>query len=176
MRPQNESKEARFRRLAEARVNKILHLFRLLGNLSWEGNYGYTRDQVEKIFTTLQLELAKTKVRFLQPPELSKKRFSLNNPVEAVAPTAKKDNPEFVIPLPDGTSLRAVGYPDYGDPCINIYWDNSSNKPSEQLSFVEFNPEKEGNMRVCIGVYRSDEEDTVYYAPYVAAERTSCNE
>lgn len=58
----------------------------------------------------------------------------------------------------------------------SIYWDNGINVPSEQLSFVEFNPEKEGAMRVCIGVYRSDEEDTVYYAPYVAAERTTCNE
>ena len=29
-----ESREDKFRRLAEARVNKILHLYRLLGNLS----------------------------------------------------------------------------------------------------------------------------------------------
>ena len=63
MRPLNESKEERFRRLAEARVNKILHLFHLLGNLSFAGHYGYTREQIEKIFTTLQMELAKTKIR-----------------------------------------------------------------------------------------------------------------
>jgi len=176
MRPLNESKEDRFCRLAEARVNKILHLFRLLGNLSWEGNYDYTRAQVEQIFTTLQQELEKTKTRFLQRPKVGKKRFSLSNPVEVEPPIVKEDNPSFVIPLPDGTYLRAVGYPNYGDPCINIYWDNGINVPSEQLSFVEFNPEKEGAMRVCIGVYRSDEEDTVYYAPYVAAERTTCNE
>lgn len=46
MMKQKESKEDRFRRLAEARVNKILQLFRLLGNLSWTGTYAYTRDQV----------------------------------------------------------------------------------------------------------------------------------
>ena len=72
MRPPKETKDEKFRRLAEARVNKILHLFRLLGNLSWTANYSYTRDQVEQIFTTLQLELVKTKVRFLQDQEKSR--------------------------------------------------------------------------------------------------------
>lgn len=42
-----ESREDKFRRLAEARVNKILHLYRLLGNLSWTGTYAYTKDQVD---------------------------------------------------------------------------------------------------------------------------------
>lgn len=65
MKPPKESKDDRFRRLAEARVNKILHLFRLLGNLSGTANYRYSRDQVEQIFTTLQLELVRAKVRFL---------------------------------------------------------------------------------------------------------------
>ena len=50
MRPSRETKEEKFRRLAEARVNKILHLLRLLGNLSWTGTYAYTREQVEQIF------------------------------------------------------------------------------------------------------------------------------
>lgn len=176
MRPPNESKEDRFRRPAEARVNKILDLFRLLGNLSWEGNYNYSREQVEQIFTTLQLELVKTKTRFLQTQTQTKKCFSLNEPYEVEAPVVKEDNPAFAIPLPDGTYLRAVGYPNFDYPCINIYWDNGINEPNEPLSFVEFNPEKEGAMRVCIGAYRSDEEDTAYYAPYVAAERTTCNE
>ena len=39
MKPPKETKDEKFRRLAEARVNKILHLFRLLGNLSWTANY-----------------------------------------------------------------------------------------------------------------------------------------
>ena len=80
MMKQKESKEDRFRRLAEARVNKILQLFRLLGNLSWTGTYAYTRDQVEQIFTTLQWELTQTKMRFLQAQKHSKKRFSLGEP------------------------------------------------------------------------------------------------
>lgn len=176
MRPPKESKDEKFRRLAEARVNKILHLFRLLGNLSWTANYSYSKEQVEQIFTTLQLELVKTKLRFLQSQERIKKRFSLGEPYEVDDPVIKEDNPAFAIPLPDGTYLRAVGFPNDDYPCINVYWDNGINAPTDTLCFVEFNHEKEGKMRVCIGAYRSDEEDTAYYAPYVAAERNSPNE
>ena len=176
MRPTNESKEERFRRLAEARVNKILHLFRLLGNLSLEGHYDYTAEQVATIFGTLQLELAKTRTRFFRSQKKTKKRFSLNEPYDVEAPVVKENNPAFAIPLPDGTYLRAVGFSNSDFPCINIYWDNGINAPTDTLCFVEFNHEKEGDMRVCIGAYRSDEEDTAYYAPYVAAERTTCNE
>ena len=49
MRPPKETKEERFIRLAEARVNKILSMMRLLGNLSSTGFYQYSRDQVEQI-------------------------------------------------------------------------------------------------------------------------------
>ena len=69
MRPANESKSERFRRLAEARVNKILAMMRLLGNLCGTGFYEYSRDEVEQIFTVLQLELIKNKMRFLQPQD-----------------------------------------------------------------------------------------------------------
>ena len=47
MRPPKETKEERFIRLAEARVNKILSMMRLLGNLSSTGFYQYSCDQVE---------------------------------------------------------------------------------------------------------------------------------
>lgn len=176
MRPPNESKDEKFRRLAEDRVNRILHLFRLLGNLSWTGTYTYSRDQVEQIFTTLQLELVKTKIRFLQSQERVKRRFSLGEPYEVEDPVVKEEHPAFAIPLPDGTYLRAVGYPNDDYPAINIYWDNGINAPGDALCFVEFNSGKEGNQRVCIAAYRSDEEDTAYYAPYVAAERTTNDE
>lgn len=171
MKPPKESKDEKFRRLAEARVNKILHLFRLLGNLSWTANYAYSKEQVEQIFTTLQLELVKTKLRFLQSQERLKKRFSLSEPYEVEDPVVKADNPAFAIPLPDGTYLRAVGFPTDDYPCINIYWDNGVNEPTETLCFAEFNPEKEGSQKVCIGAYCAEEEDTKYYGPYITAER-----
>ena len=170
MKPQKETREERFRRLAEARVNKILQLFRLLGNLSWTGTYAYTREQVEQIFTTLQLELAQTKMRFLQTQKQGKKRFSLGAPYEASDPV-EEDHPAFVILLPDGSYLRAVGFGNTDYPCINIYWDNGVNLPTETLCFAEFNPEKSGNQRVCIGTYCADREDTTYYEPYFTAER-----
>ena len=50
-----ESKEARFRRLAEARVNKIISMLRLLGNLSWKGTYDYSNEQVEQIYSNRSL-------------------------------------------------------------------------------------------------------------------------
>lgn len=173
MRPPNESKDEKFRRLAEDRVNRILHLFRLLGNLSWTGTYTYSREQVEQIFATLQLELVKTKVRFLQSQERVKKRFSLSEPYEVDDPEVKDEHPAFAIPLPDGTYLRAVGFPNDDYPAINIYWDNGINTPTETLCFVEFNHEKEGSQRVCIGAYCAEEDDNTYYRPYITVERNN---
>ena len=37
-----ESKQERFKRITEARVNKILSMLRLLGNCSFKGTYEYT--------------------------------------------------------------------------------------------------------------------------------------
>lgn len=48
-----ESKTDRFRRVAEARVNKIIKMIRLLGNCSGTGVYEYTDTQVAYIFSSL---------------------------------------------------------------------------------------------------------------------------
>ena len=172
MRPPKETKEEKFIRLAEARVNKILSMIRLLGNLSSTSFYQYSRDQVEQIFTALQLELIKNKMRFLQPHREKRKRFSLSEPF-AVKEPALKDQPTIAIPLPDGSYLRAVGYPNDSYPSITIYWDAQENPSSDGICFVEFNPDKEGVHQVCIGAYCAEEEDTKYYAPYITAERNS---
>ena len=172
MRPPKETKEEKFIRLAEARVNKILSMMRLLGNLSSTGFYQYSCDQVEQIFTALQLELIKNKMRFLQPHREKRKRFSLSEPF-AVKEPAPKDQPTIAIPLPDGSYLRAVGYPNDSYPSITIYWDAQENPSSDGICFVEFNPDKEGVHRVCIGAYCAEEEDTKYYGPYITAERNS---
>lgn len=52
-----ESKEDRFCRVAEARVNKIIKMMRLLGNCSNNAVYAFSPEQVEQIFETLQFEL-----------------------------------------------------------------------------------------------------------------------
>ena len=71
-----ESKIDRFRRVAEARVNKIIKMIRLLRNCSGTSVYAYTDAQVAYIFSALQSELDKAKRRF-RKPLLGKHRFSL---------------------------------------------------------------------------------------------------
>ena len=72
-----EAKSERFVRLAEARVNKIIKMVRLLGNLSWSSNYEYTTDQVAQIFKALQTELNTARRRFAAGQK-RKPRFSLS--------------------------------------------------------------------------------------------------
>jgi len=174
MRPPNETKREKFRRLAEARVNKILAMLRLLGNLSGTGFYEYDRDQVEQIFTALQIELIKSKMRFLQPQRERRKRFSLSDNFEITEPTPAHQ-PTLAIPLPDGTYLRAVGYPQGSFPGVNIYWDNGEIPSTEPICIAEYNLDKPEKQRLCIGAYCHDSDETTYYQPYVRAER-NCNE
>ena len=69
-----ETKSERFCRLAESRVNKILHLVKLIGNLADESNYEYSEDQVERVFNAIQTGLNNAKVRFARQA-----RFSLSD-------------------------------------------------------------------------------------------------
>ena len=49
-----ETRDQRFRRLAEQRVNVILDKIRLLGQLANKSNYDYTDAQVEAIFKAIR--------------------------------------------------------------------------------------------------------------------------
>ena len=60
----SKQKRENFIRLAENRTNKILDMIRLLGNLSNTSNYTYTKDDVLKIFSAIEKELADTKKMF----------------------------------------------------------------------------------------------------------------
>ena len=64
-----ETKEQRFKRLAELRVNVILDKMRLLGQLSNRGNYEYSDAQVEAIFKAIQKSLNGTKLKFREGPQ-----------------------------------------------------------------------------------------------------------
>ena len=160
-----ESKIDRFRRVAEARVNKIIKMIRLLGNCSETGVYEYTDAQVEYIFSALQSELDKAKRRF-RKPSLGKHRFSLTDTNEFDDDSPLE--PTIALVLPDGSYLRAVVYEDDHFPAINIYWDHDGGKASELLCFAEYNSERDEGAQVCIGTYVSDEDETQYYAPYMA--------
>lgn len=61
-----ETHHDRFRRLAEARVNRALNDIRLIGNLSNRNNYDYTSEEVDRIFRALDSELKQVRARFLE--------------------------------------------------------------------------------------------------------------
>ena len=70
------SKEDRFRRLAEQRVNAILDKLRLLGQLSNRRNYDYGQEQVDVIFKAINKEVRLTKAKF-GPDDTASKKFKL---------------------------------------------------------------------------------------------------
>jgi len=73
----NDSKQERFRRLAERRVNRAIKDLRLIGNLSNRNNYDYTTDQVAKILAALKRELRELRARFEDRTIPDEKRFQL---------------------------------------------------------------------------------------------------
>ncbi len=72
----NETKEQRFQRLAEQRVNGIIDKLRVLSQLSNKSNYDYTDVQVEAIFKALQKEFNDTRSKFRNGSN-GRKRFTL---------------------------------------------------------------------------------------------------
>lgn len=67
---------------------------------------------------------------------------------------------------PDGTVLRATAVDDENFPAINIDLIGKENN-NECICFVEYNPERSSCHKVCIGVYQSDKDDTIFYEQYV---------
>lgn len=160
-----EPKPNRFRRVAGARVNKIIRMVRLLGNCSNPAAYAFTQEQVQQIFAMLRDELDRAQKRYAQS---YKRQF----PLSGGEPASLPECPTIVQLLPDGTRLRAVAYDDESYPAINIYWDTDSPKTDGPICFAEYNPERSPCHKVCIGAYQSDKDDTIYYEPYMA-ERES---
>ncbi len=69
-----ESKEAKFKRLAEHRVNNALAKIALIGNLSSTSSYEYNVDQVEKILGGLRAAVEEVEKKFQKG--LNKKGFN----------------------------------------------------------------------------------------------------
>ena len=59
-----ETKAARFSRLATARINKAAKAIELIGNLAERSRYEYTQEQVDKIASILNEEVAAVLVKF----------------------------------------------------------------------------------------------------------------
>ena len=70
------NKKDNFKRLAEARTEKVLDMIDLIGNLSNTSFYEYSDEQMENIFNAIQKELDKQKELFRKNKN-SKKRFEL---------------------------------------------------------------------------------------------------
>lgn len=70
------NKKDNFKRIAEARTNKLLAGIVSLGNLSNTSYYEYSSEQVEKIFSALQEELDKQHAKF-SVKEVRVKKFRL---------------------------------------------------------------------------------------------------
>ena len=60
----NESKDERFKRVAEKRVKRILDNLRLLSNCSNKRMYAWTDDQLKRIWSALDKELKDCKLAF----------------------------------------------------------------------------------------------------------------
>jgi hypothetical protein len=78
MSKKQETKREKFVRLAEARTNKIIDMLQLLGNCSNSSTYDYTKQDVDKIFTTIESEVRETKKKFNKIESKKSSRFTLD--------------------------------------------------------------------------------------------------
>lgn len=60
-------KEENFKRLAEHRTNEVLKKLKILGNCSNRSAYGYSEEDVNKIFSEIERSLRETKGKFHFP-------------------------------------------------------------------------------------------------------------
>ena len=67
-------KKENFKRIAEARTNKIIHLISLLGNLSNRSFYEFSNEEIDTIFKALEDKIKTERLKFDQTKE---KRFKL---------------------------------------------------------------------------------------------------
>ena len=60
----NETPEERFKRVAEARTNAVLHKIRVLGNLSNRQMYSYSEKDIDKIFAAINKQIKEIRIKF----------------------------------------------------------------------------------------------------------------
>jgi len=58
------NKQQKFVEIAEKRVTRLLNDIRLIGNLSNRNNYGYSPEDVAKIFAAIEVEVKNSRKRF----------------------------------------------------------------------------------------------------------------
>ena len=70
-------KRNNFKRLAEARTEKVLAMLDLIGNLSNKSFYEYTDEEVDKIFKAITESIENNKNKFKKNKNNKKRRFTL---------------------------------------------------------------------------------------------------
>ena len=159
-----ETKEEKFRRVAEKRVNKIISFMEALGRCSATSIYSYNNKHIKKIFDSLQAALDDAHSRFLYPTNNGKDKFSLSgNENKDKTESLKQD---LSLCLPDGSIISAVAFNDENFPDINIYLKNADESEKDIVAFVEYNPERENKKHLFIGVYQSDSDEPAAYLPF----------
>ena len=71
-----ENRHARFKRLAEARTEKVLDMLDLIGNLSNKSFYEYTDEEIKAIFDAIEKSVKENKDKFNKNKK-KKRRFTL---------------------------------------------------------------------------------------------------
>lgn len=69
----DKDKRARFNKLATKRTNDVMERLRILGNCANRRAYGYTDEDIEKIFKAIDEQVKIVRAKFKQP----KKGFKL---------------------------------------------------------------------------------------------------
>ena len=62
-----EEKRERFKRLATQRTNLVLQRLKVLGNCANRSAYGYTEEDINKIFLEIERRVRETKAKFHFP-------------------------------------------------------------------------------------------------------------
>ena len=75
--PENETKKARFKRLASLRTNEVLNRVKILGNCANRQIYEYNEMDVKKIFSVIDKQLDDVKAKFKIIKEKKEKDFKL---------------------------------------------------------------------------------------------------
>lgn len=71
-----ENRHARFKRLAEARTEKVLDMLDLIGNLSNKSFYEYSDEEIKHIFNTIEKSVKENQDKFNKNKK-KKRRFTL---------------------------------------------------------------------------------------------------
>ena len=59
-----ESKKERFKRLASARTNQVLHKLKVLGNCANRQTYDYSVEEINSIFSAIEKKAKEVKSKF----------------------------------------------------------------------------------------------------------------